>query len=56
MNLTKHKRWRVLLPRVIVKQEAEKEQTHPVCLHGEDKHENVENVNAQNDYETTSKR
>ena len=47
MNLTKNKRWRVLLPRVIVKQEAEKEQTHPVCLHGEDKYENVENVNTQ---------
>ena len=55
MNLTKHKRWRVLLPRVIAKQ-AEKEQTHPVCLHVVDKYENVENVNTQNNYETTSKR
>ena len=31
MNLSKHKRWRVLLHRVIKKQ-AKKEQTHPVCL------------------------
>ena len=33
MNLSKHKRWRVVLPRVIAKQQAEKEQTYPVCLH-----------------------
>ena len=56
MNLNKHKRWRVVLPRVIAKQQAEKEQTYPVCLHAVNNRENVENVNTQNDYETTSKR
>ena len=56
MNLSKHKRWRVVLPRVIAKQQAEKEQTYPVCLHAVNNCENVENVNTQNDYETTSKR
>ena len=56
MNLTKHKRWRVLLPRLIAKQQAEKEQTHSVYLHTVDKYENVENINTQSDYKTTSKR
>ena len=39
-----------------LKQQAEKEQTHPVCLHAMDQYENVENVNTQNDYETKNKR
>ena len=56
MNLTKHKRWRVLLPRVITKQEAETEQTHSLYLHAVDKYGNVENINTQSDYKTTSKR
>ena len=56
MNLTKYKRWRVLLHRVIAKQQAKKEQSHPVCLHAVDKYENVENVNTQNNDERTSKR
>ena len=33
MNLSKYKRWRVLLHRVIAKQQAKKEQSHPVCSH-----------------------
>ena len=45
----------MLLPRVIAKQQGEKEQTYAVCLHAADKYENVENVNTQNAYETTSK-
>ena len=56
MKLSKYKRWRALLPRVIAKQQVKKEQTHPVCLHAVDKYENVENVNTQNGYETTSKK
>ena len=56
MNLTKHKRWRVLLPRLIAKQQAEKEQTHSVYLHTVEKYEIVENINTQSDYKTTSKR
>ena len=56
MNLTKHKRWRVLLPRLIAKQQAEKEQTDSVYLHTVEKYEIVENINTQSDYKTTSKR
>ena len=56
MNLSKYKKWRALLHRVIAKQQAKGEQTHPVCLHAGEKYEKVENVNTQNDYETTSKK
>ena len=65
MNLSKCKKWRALLHRVIAKQQAKREQTHPVCLHAVEKYvclhagekyEKVENVNTQNDYETTSKK
>ena len=37
-------RWRALLHRVIAKQQANKEQTHPVCLQAVEKYEKVENV------------
>ena len=56
MNLTKNKRWRVLLHRVIAKQQVKIEQTHPVRLHAVYKYEKVENVNTQNDHETTNKK
>ena len=56
MNLSRYKRWRVLLHRVIPKQQAKREQTHPVCLHAVEKYEKVENINTQNDYETTSEK
>ena len=55
MNLTKYKRWRVLLLRMIVKQ-SKREQTHPLCLHAMEKYEKVESINMQNDYKTTSKK
>ena len=32
MDLSKCKRWRVLLHRVIAKQQAKSKQSHPVCL------------------------
>ena len=51
----KYKRWRALLHRVIVKQQAKRKQSHPMCLHTVEKYEKVENVNTQNDYETISK-
>ena len=54
MNLSKYKRWRVLLLRVIAKQ-SKREQTHPVCLHEVENYEKVESVNTQKDYETTRK-
>ena len=56
MNLSKYKRWRALLHRVIVKQQAKREQTYPVCLYAVEKYEKLESVNTQNDYETTSKK
>ena len=56
MNLSKYKRWRVLLHRDIVKQQAKREQTHCVFLPTVYNQENVENVNMQNNYETTSKK
>ena len=34
------------------KQNAKKEQIHPVCLHAIEKHKKVESVNTQNDYKT----
>ena len=42
--------------RVIVKQQAKREQTHLMCLHAMEKYKKVENINTQNDYETTSKK
>ena len=56
MNLSRYKRWRTLLHRVIVKQYSKREQTYPVCLHEVEKYEKVESVNTQNDYETTSEK
>ena len=41
---------------MIAKEQAKREQTHPVCLHAVEKYEKVEKVNTQNDYETKSKR
>ena len=38
---------------MIAKEQAKREQAHPVCLHAVEK---VEKVNTQNDYETKSKR
>ena len=35
-----------------VKQNAKKEQIHPVCLHAIEKYKKVESVNTQNDYKT----
>ena len=49
MNLSKYKRCRPLLQKVIAKQESKREQTHPVEIH-----EKVESVNSRNDYETAS--
>ena len=56
MNLSKYKKWRALLHRLIVKLQAKREQSHPVCLRAVEKYKRVENVNTQNDYETTSKK
>ena len=56
MKLSQYKKWRVLLHRVIVKEQAKRVQTHPVCLHAVEKFEKVGNTNTQNDYETTSSR
>ena len=56
MNLSKCKRWRALLHRVIAKQQTKREQTHPVCLLTVERYKKMENVNTQNDYKTTSKK
>ena len=53
LNLSKFKRWRVLLHRVIVKKQLKREQIHPVCLHAAEK---VESVNTKNDYKTACKK
>ena len=42
--------------RVILKQQAKREQSHSMYLHAVEKYEKVENVNTQYDYETTSKK
>ena len=55
MKLSKYKRWKALLHRVIAKQQAKREQTY-VCLHVVEKYEKAENVNTQNDYKATSKK
>ena len=52
----KYKRWRALRYRVIAKQCAKWEQTHPVCWQAVEKYEKVESINRQNDYETASKK
>ena len=41
---------------MIAKQWAKREQTHPAYLHAVEKYVKVENINAQNDYKTTSKK
>ena len=40
MNLSKYKRWRALLPKVIAKQQAKRDQTHPMCLIAVKKYQN----------------
>ena len=55
MNLPKYKRLEALLHRVTVKQQAKSEQSDPVCLQALEKYKKVENINTQNNYETTSK-
>ena len=42
--------------KMIVKQRAKREQTHPVCLHTVEKYGKVESVNTKNNNETTSKK
>ena len=44
MNLSKYKRWRALLHKVIVKKQPKREQTHPVRVHAVEKCEKVKNV------------
>ena len=56
MNLSEYKRWRTLLHRVIAKRQSKIEQTHPVCLQAVEKYKNVDSVNTQSDYATTSKK
>ena len=56
MNLSKYNRWRALLHRLIAKQKAKREQTHPVCLDVVRKYGKMESVNTQNDYETVSRK
>ena len=53
MNLSKCKRWRALLHRVIVKQQ--EENNYPLCLQALEKCEKLKNINTQNDYKTMSK-
>ena len=54
-NLSKYKRWRALLHRVIAEQQSKRKQTHHVCSHAVEQYEKVESVNTQNDYETNKK-
>ena len=56
MNLSTYNIWRVLLHRLIAKQQPKREQPHPICLHALEKYKKVENVNTQNDYEPMSKK
>ena len=53
--MKKYKRWKALMHRVIAKQRAKREKTHPVGLPAVEKYEKVESVNTQNDYETSKK-
>ena len=41
---------------MIGKQQANKKESHPECLDAVESYEKVENVNTQNNYETTSKK
>ena len=56
MNMSKYKRWRALLHRVIVKQQSNRKQTHSVCSHEVEKYEKTERVKIQNDYEAASEK
>ena len=38
MNMSKYKRWRALLHRVIAEQQSTREQTHPVYSHAVEKY------------------
>ena len=55
MHLCKYKRWRVLLHKMIAKEQAKREHTHPVYLHAVEKDKKVEKANTQNDYQTSKK-
>ena len=46
----------MLIYGVIAKQQAKREQTHPVCLQAMEKYKKVDSVNTHNDYETASKK
>ena len=54
--IQKVQRWRALIYKMIAKQRAKREQTHPVCSHAVEKYEKMESVNPHNDYKTTSKK
>ena len=41
---------------MIPKQQAKREQTHPVYVHTKEKYKKMESVNIQNNYKTLSKR
>ena len=56
MNLSQYKTWRMLLHRIITKQQSKREQTHPVCLHAVEKNGRAESVDTQNDYATKSEK
>ena len=53
--MQKYKRWGALIYRVIAKQRAKREETHPVRLHAVEKFEKKES-DIQNDYKTSSKK
>ena len=55
MKLSKYKRWRALLHRVIANNKQKENRHHPLCLHAVEKYEKMESTNTQNDYETMSK-
>ena len=46
----------MLIYRVITKQQAKREQTHPVCLHAVEKYKKLESINTQNKYKTMKKK
>ena len=46
----------MLIYRVITKQKAKREQTHPVCLHAVEKYKKLESINTQNEYKTMKKK
>ena len=56
MNLSKNKRWKALVHRMIVKQQAKREQTYYMCLQAVEKYKKVESINKQTDYKTMSKK